>query len=68
MEVLTPDFRGVGDALDIVLGAAPEVFSHNMETVPRMYRQARPGSRYERSLAVLAEAARSATRAPSVAG
>ena len=58
VEVLTPDFRGVPDALDVVLGAAPEVFSHNMETVPRLYRQARPGSRYDRSLALLAEAAR----------
>ena len=58
VEVLTPDFRGVPDALDIVLGAAPEVFSHNMETVPRMYRKARPGSRYDRSLGLLAEAAR----------
>jgi lipoic acid synthetase len=58
VEVLTPDFRGVPDALDVVLGAAPEVFSHNMETVPRMYRQARPGSRYDRSLGLLAEAAR----------
>ena len=58
VEVLTPDFRGVPEALDIVLGARPEVFSHNMETVPRMYRQARPGSRYDRSLGLLAEAAR----------
>jgi len=58
VEVLTPDFRGVDDALDVVLGARPEVFSHNMETVPRMYRKARPGSRYERSLELLAEAAR----------
>lgn len=58
VEVLTPDFRGVPDALDLVLGAAPEVFSHNMETVPRLYRQARPGSRYDRSLALLAEASR----------
>ena len=58
VEVLTPDFRGVPDALDIVLGAAPEVFSHNMETVPRMYRKARPGSRYDRSLGLLADAAR----------
>ena len=57
VEVLTPDFRGVPEALDIVLGAAPEVFSHNMETVPRLYRTARPGSRYERSLAVLESAA-----------
>jgi lipoyl synthase len=58
VEVLTPDFRGVPDALDIVLGAAPEIFSHNMETVPRLYRRARPGSRYDRSLALLAEASR----------
>jgi len=58
VEVLTPDFRGVPDALDVVLGAAPEVFSHNVETVPRLYRRARPGSRYDRSLALLAEAAR----------
>ncbi len=57
VEVLTPDFRGVEDALDIVLDARPEVFSHNMETVPRLYRQARPGSRYERSLELLRAAA-----------
>jgi lipoic acid synthetase len=58
VEVLTPDFRGVADALDIVLAPQPAVFSHNMETVPRMYRKARPGSRYERSLELLADAAR----------
>ncbi len=58
VEVLTPDFRGVPDALDIVLAARPEIFSHNTETVPRMYRQARPGSKYERTLALLAEASR----------
>lgn len=58
VEVLTPDFRGVPDALDIVLDAAPEVFSHNTETVPRLYRQARPGSRYDRTLALLADASR----------
>ena len=58
VEVLTPDFRGVGDALDRVLGEQPEVFSHNMETVPRMFRAARPGSRYDRSLGLLSEAAR----------
>jgi len=58
VEVLTPDFRGVPDALDVVLAAEPEVFSHNMETVPSLYRKARPGSRYDRSLALLAEASR----------
>jgi lipoic acid synthetase len=73
VEVLTPDFRGVPDALDVVLAAAPEVFSHNVETVPRLYRRARPGSRYDRSLGLLAEAARraatgGATGAGSYAG
>ena len=58
VEVLTPDFRGVPDALEVVLAARPQVFSHNMETVPRLYRQARPGSSYERSLELLAAAAR----------
>jgi len=58
VEVLTPDFRGVPDALDVVLAARPEIFSHNTETVPRLFRTARPGSRYDRTLALLAEAAR----------
>ena len=57
VEVLTPDFRGVPDALDRVLAARPEVFSHNVETVPRLYREARPGSSYRRSLALLEAAA-----------
>lgn len=58
VEVLTPDFRNVPDALDVVLESRPEIFSHNMETVPRLYREARPGSRYGRSLELLAESAR----------
>jgi lipoic acid synthetase len=57
IEVLTPDFRGAADALDVVLEARPEVFSHNMETVPRLYRDARPGSEFDRSLTLLAGAA-----------
>ncbi len=57
VEVLTPDFRAVAGALDVVLGARPEIFSHNLETVPRLYARARPGSRYQRSLALLADAA-----------
>jgi lipoic acid synthetase len=68
VEVLTPDFRGVDGALDVVLGAAPEVFSHNVETVPRLYRQARPGSRYDRSLGLLAQASDAARRAGEAAG
>ncbi|HVR30185.1 MAG TPA: lipoyl synthase [Thermoanaerobaculia bacterium] len=58
VEVLTPDFRGADHALDLVLAARPEVFSHNMETVPRLYREARPGSEFARSLGLLAGAAR----------
>lgn len=58
VELLTPDFRGVTEALNVVLSAAPEVFSHNMETVPRVFKKARPGSKFERSLDLLAAAAR----------
>jgi len=57
VEVLTPDFRGVPDAVDRILPAGPVVFSHNLETVPRLYPDARPGSRFERSIALLREAA-----------
>jgi lipoic acid synthetase len=57
VEVLTPDFKGVPDALATILDARPEVFSHNMETVARLYRSARPGSRYEGSLDLLRAAA-----------
>ncbi len=53
VEVLTPDFRGDGDALDTVLAARPEVFAHNIETVPRLYARVRPQAVYERSLEVL---------------
>jgi len=57
-EVLTPDFRGDLDAVSTVCAAAPDVYNHNVETVPRLYRRARPGASYERSLSVLAEAKR----------
>jgi lipoic acid synthetase len=58
VEVLTPDFKNKPGALEIVLGAGPEIFAHNVETVPRLYRDARPGSRYDISVAVLGAAAR----------
>ena len=67
VEVLTPDFKGVKGALATVLGARPEVFSHNMETVARLYRSARPGSRYEGSLELLRAAAAERDRARSSA-
>lgn len=56
VEVLTPDFKGKPEALQTVLAAQPEVYSHNMETVPGLYRTARPGSRYEHSLGLLRKA------------
>jgi lipoic acid synthetase len=54
VEVLIPDFQGSREALEIVMDAAPDVLNHNIETVPRLYRQVRLGARYERSLEVLA--------------
>jgi lipoic acid synthetase len=53
VEVLTPDFKGVMDALKVVLDARPDVFNHNVETVPRLYKRVRPQAVYGRSLAVL---------------
>ena len=54
IEVLVPDFRGRLDrALDILCAAPPDVMNHNLETVPRLYRQARPGSDYAHSLRLL---------------
>ena len=56
IEVLVPDFRGRLDrALDTLAAAPPDVMNHNLETVPRLYRQARPGSDYAHSLALLAQ-------------
>jgi len=63
VEVLIPDFRGADEALQTVLRARPDVLNHNMETVPRLYTVARRGSRYERSLRLLA---RSGELAPSI--
>jgi lipoic acid synthetase len=50
VEVLIPDFQGSAPALETVLEARPDVLNHNIETVARLYRTVRPGSRYERSL------------------
>jgi lipoic acid synthetase len=56
--VLIPDFRGSEAALLAVVGARPDILNHNTETVPRLYREVRPGSRYERSLELFARARR----------
>ncbi|MCW2936023.1 MAG: radical protein, partial [Actinomycetia bacterium] len=53
VELLVPDFNNDAARLAEVFDAAPEVFAHNLETVPRVFRRIRPGFRYERSLAVL---------------
>ncbi|MCH8258424.1 MAG: lipoyl synthase, partial [Proteobacteria bacterium] len=54
LEILVPDFRGRMElALEILLQTPPDVFNHNLETVPRLYRKARPGADYEGSLRLL---------------
>jgi lipoic acid synthetase len=53
IEVLTPDFCGDLNAVARVLDAGPDVFNHNMETVPRLYKRVRPQANYQQSLAVL---------------
>ncbi len=58
IEVLTPDFRRKPDALATVVDAGPDVFNHNLETVPRPYRRIRPGADYRHSLELLASARR----------
>ena len=55
IEVLTPDFLRKGNAFTIVVDAEPDVFNHNIETVPRLYRRVRPGARYFNSLDLLSK-------------
>lgn len=58
VEVLIPDFTGSEAALRIVVDARPDILNHNIETVPRLYRIARPGGRYDRALELLERAKR----------
>ncbi|OGK97047.1 MAG: lipoyl synthase [Candidatus Rokubacteria bacterium RIFCSPLOWO2_12_FULL_69_21] len=60
VEVLVPDFQGSADALQTVLDARPDILNHNIETVPRLYKVARHGGRYERSLELFRRARRAA--------
>jgi lipoic acid synthetase len=53
VEILTPDFLRKGDAADVVIDSRPDVFNHNLETVPRLYLSIRPGARYFASLRLL---------------
>ncbi len=56
IEILTPDFKGKKSALDIIIKARPDVFNHNIETVPSLYPSIRPGARYFTSLKLLSDA------------
>ena len=69
IEVLVPDFRGrVGNALEILRAAPPDVFNHNLETIPRLYRMARPGADYQSSLELLAAFRRQHPGVPTKSG
>lgn len=69
IEVLVPDFRGrMERALSILAAAPPDVMNHNLETVPRLYRQARPGSDYAHSLELLREFKRRCPGVPTKSG
>lgn len=58
IEVLTPDFRRKPEALAAVIASQPDVYNHNLETVPRLYKRVRPGADYRHSLDLLAQAKR----------
>src|ERR1044072_5909454 len=69
IEVLTPDFRGrAAIALDILCADPPDVMNHNLETVPRLYRQARPGADYGHSLRLLQSFKQRCPQVPTKSG
>jgi lipoic acid synthetase len=68
VEVLVPDFQGRESAIAEVLEAAPEIYNHNTETVPRLYKRARPGGRYERVLGIFRFVKRHAPAIPTKTG
>jgi lipoic acid synthetase len=68
VELLIPDFKGSEQALRIVVEAKPDVLNHNLETVRRLYRLARPGGRYDRALELLARARAIDPRLPTKSG
>jgi len=69
IEVLVPDFRGRMDrALQVLLSSPPDVMNHNLETVPRLYRQARPGGDYLHSLKLLQEFKKQVPDVPTKSG
>jgi lipoyl synthase len=68
VEVLVPDFQGNVDSIRAVLEARPEIYNHNTETVPRLFKKARPGGRYERVLEIFRTAKRIAPDIPTKTG
>ncbi|MBL0169141.1 MAG: lipoyl synthase [Gemmatimonadaceae bacterium] len=68
IEVLVPDFQGDESAIRAVLDARPDIYNHNTETVPRLYKKARPGGRYERLLEIFRITKRYAPDIPTKTG
>ena len=68
VEVLVPDFQGNEDSIRTVLEAGPDIYNHNTETVPRLYKRCRPGGRYERVMQIFRTAKRLAPHIPTKTG
>lgn len=68
VEVLVPDFQGKEESIATVLEARPEIYNHNTETVPRLYRKCRPGGRYERVMRIFRYAKKVAPDIPTKTG
>jgi len=68
VEVLVPDFQGVEDSIRMVLDASPDIYNHNTETVPRLYKRCRPGGRYERVMRIFSTAKQIAPDIPTKSG
>jgi len=68
VEVLVPDFQGDEEAIQTVLDASPDIYNHNTETVPRLYKRCRPGGRYERVMKIFIAAKRIAPHIPTKSG
>ena len=68
IEVLVPDFQGKEDSIRAVLGASPDIYNHNTETVPRLYKRCRPGGRYERVMGIFTAAKEMAPHIPTKSG
>jgi lipoic acid synthetase len=68
VEVLVPDFQGNEQSIRTVLDAEPDIYNHNTETVPRLYKRCRPGGRYERVMRIFARAKELARHIPTKSG